>query len=655
MSLTEHSLPLEGNRQLSQALEDAHTAEAVCALASTMLCTALPIGKAEFIVKETPASAWQYACLDEPLPPELESRLEEAKTFFTEEGTIHVAPLEINPPLQASLLLYRSEDPEILHSPQLLGLLAAITPHLSEALLAHSFERQGKLILQFTRKLTALQQVNLVINNSYELNELSSAICSITTQAMGAQYAGLYYFEKDGLRMIEDLAVFKPKGLSLLKMLQDANKSSKKEVIPMEKAGFLGEAAKTGKQIAIADLGSHLEVCPEALMEHNLVSVIATPLATQREILGVLLVGTNAPRDFTPSEVELMADIARQTTGAFITSKLYQETVEEKQRADRMVEQLKVLNEATAEVGKTLDVDATCRELLKHLDRFVTVNWAGIYLLQGTAYSYTHGTAPLLESPPDPWLQALRMANYPKSLTVAPELLMNTPLESAPQVTLLPLLASSQLFGLLILSSETTDATQLDLVNTLVAHTALAINNALMHTQVEQQAITDALTNVYNRRYFNDRLRMELHRSDRYHHPVSLLILDIDFFKKCNDVLGHLGGDTVLKELSALLREKVRSVDIVARYGGEEFAVILPETPTESAYYVCEKIRAFIEEFPFTDQERLPHRNITASLGVATYPTHAKTLEELIKVADDALYCAKQGGRNRTCTAEDPS
>ncbi len=649
VSLSECSLPVEGVKQLLKRIEESVSLEALCLNAAAFLMDAFGFSRVDFAVKDDTAAPWRYADSLTPLPIELENPLDEGLSGIPfEGGTLHAIPLRLHPPLQAAVLITAAPE---LDSEKLDPILREISVPLSNALLSRAYEHQGRLVLQFTRKLRALQQVNLVINNSYELNELSAEICSITTQALGAQYAGLYHLEEGGLRMIEDLAVFKSKGLSLLKMLKDANKAAPKEVIPLERSGFLGEAVKTGKQLAINDLLSRPQDCPQELQEHQLASVIATPLATQREMLGVLLVGTSEARKFTASEVELLADIARQATGAFITSKLYRETVEEKQRADRMVEQLKTLNEATAEVGKTLDTTATCQELFNHLSLFTDVRWAGIFLLKGTNFCYTLGSSEIFDAPPDSWLQALRQANYPKSLTLNPE--KGTFFEG-PQVTLLPLLASNQLLGLVILSNEKTNETEMDLVKALVSHAALALNNSLMHTQVEQQAITDPLTELFNRRYFNDRLRMELHRSDRYKHPVSLMIMDIDFFKKCNDVLGHLGGDTVLKELSALLRDKMRQVDIVARYGGEEFAVILPETPIESAYLVCEKIRVFIEEYPFTDQERLPHKNITASLGVATYPNHADSLEELIKVADVALYWAKESGRNRTCAAEEP-
>ncbi|HEY9854108.1 MAG TPA: sensor domain-containing diguanylate cyclase, partial [Stenomitos sp.] len=375
---------------------------------------------------------------------------------------------------------------------------------------------------------------------------------------------------------------------------------------------------------------------------------MATPLVTQREILGIFLVGTKEPHAFSDSEQELLVDLAQQATGAFITGKLYGQTVEEKQRADRMVEQLKFLNEAMGAIGQHLNVATACEILAAHLPKFVATEHCSIFLRKGELWQFVAGDRHGLEEPPIAWREAVSAHPQAKSLVLSAQQLAGTPYQGASRVVVLPLSTQQEATGLVVLSSAAEiDATALELVETLVGHTALTIANALMVEKVEQQAITDGLTGVFNRRYFNDRLDTELQRSLRYSHPVSLIIMDIDYFKKANDVLGHLGGDTVLKQLAALLKEKVRKVDIIARYGGEEFAIILPETPHESALFVAEKIRAWIEEFPFTDQEKLPHKVITSSLGVSTYPDHAGTVEGLISTADEALYQAKQNGRNQ--------
>ncbi len=598
------------------------------------------------------AQPWIVFGTDEALASEVSAGLvvTDGKALATSRGAYRLLAIPMPARMQGFVLV-----PENAAFQAMPPLLPIIGGGLAAQLVLAAKAEQEALLAQMTHKLRALKQVSHQINNTYDLQELSASLCSIATSTIGAQYAGLYLLEDGMVRMVEDLAVFKSKGLSLLKMLQEANARTSKPVFPLEQAGFLEEVIRTGKPVAIADLLSEPERCPQSLLEHQLASVLATPLVTQREILGLILVGKQQAHVFTEGEQELLADLAQQTTGAFVTSKLFYNTVQEKQRADRMVEQLKHLNVASADVGKTLNVTATCQELLAHLPNFMVAHWQAIYLIKDGAWAFTAGSTPVFSAPPASWLQRLEENGYPASMELSHDLLEGTPFVEAGRVTVFPLRAKQELLGLVIVATETaTDNTGRELVETLVGHTALAINNATMMEQVERLAITDGLTGVYNRRYFNSRLDTELQRSLRFAHPVSLIILDIDFFKSVNDVLGHLGGDTVLKQLAALLREKVRKVDIVARYGGEEFAIILPETTAANAAYVAEKIRSWIEEYPFTDQERLPHRNITSSLGVASFPEHARSLEELISHADESLYRAKQAGRNQVGRLPEP-
>jgi diguanylate cyclase (GGDEF)-like protein len=141
-------------------------------------------------------------------------------------------------------------------------------------------------------------------------------------------------------------------------------------------------------------------------------------------------------------------------------------------------------------------------------------------------------------------------------------------------------------------------------------------------------------------------LKEETVRAQRFNHPVSLLMLDIDHFKHVNDTHGHGAGDVVLKGLSDLLMKQVRAVDRVCRYGGEEFTVILPETDAALAMQIAERMRAEVERQPF-DIGGGKTIGITVSIGVATYPQHLDSPEEVIKAADVALYAAKRAGRNR--------
>ena len=164
--------------------------------------------------------------------------------------------------------------------------------------------------------------------------------------------------------------------------------------------------------------------------------------------------------------------------------------------------------------------------------------------------------------------------------------------------------------------------------------------------RLELLSITDGLTKLHNHRYLQDELARAFEESQRYGRPLSVAMIDLDFFKKVNDTHGHAVGDEVLKCAAQLFRDSVRSTDLVARYGGEEFAVLMPETELEDAQTFAEKIRALVEQTPM--QTQAGPLQITISIGVASVPhTRITSAKELLVVADKALYRAKKNGRNQ--------
>ncbi len=176
---------------------------------------------------------------------------------------------------------------------------------------------------------------------------------------------------------------------------------------------------------------------------------------------------------------------------------------------------------------------------------------------------------------------------------------------------------------------------------------AVAIDNSLLHKKSEELTIMDELTELFNFRYFRNKLSDELRRADRYRQRFSILMMDLDHFKKINDVYGHQTGNIVLRELSGIIKQCVRDVDIVARYGGEEFVVILPQTGDNDAMIIAERIRSTVQNSFFSNAQGQRDIQMTISIGVASYPDGVKTLEQLIEKADKALYEAKSNGRNR--------
>ena len=163
--------------------------------------------------------------------------------------------------------------------------------------------------------------------------------------------------------------------------------------------------------------------------------------------------------------------------------------------------------------------------------------------------------------------------------------------------------------------------------------------------EVRRLAITDPLTGLYNRRHFTSMLEKEFSRVRRYKTELGCMIIDVDFFKKINDTLGHHAGDTVLSELAGILSEGLRKADIICRWGGEEFVVLLPQTGQDKVMEVAERLRHTVEEYRFLKH---PDLKVTVSIGVSTWPSEGMdSPDTIINTADEALYKAKNAGRNR--------
>ncbi|MCM8780499.1 MAG: GGDEF domain-containing protein [Candidatus Omnitrophica bacterium] len=184
-----------------------------------------------------------------------------------------------------------------------------------------------------------------------------------------------------------------------------------------------------------------------------------------------------------------------------------------------------------------------------------------------------------------------------------------------------------------------------DKFHVLVQQLILGLKRAILYEKVQDLSITDSLTGIYSRRYLMQRLEEEVLRSKKLKYSFAFLMLDIDHFKKCNDTYGHLVGDAILKELSKLIKENTRQIDLLGRYGGEEFAIILSETDQDQAFFVAERICQVVQGK--TIQAYDEKLKITVSIGISIFPKDALDAQKLIERADQALYQAKSQGRNR--------
>jgi len=199
------------------------------------------------------------------------------------------------------------------------------------------------------------------------------------------------------------------------------------------------------------------------------------------------------------------------------------------------------------------------------------------------------------------------------------------------------------------LGEEKFDEASFELLVTVATQVGMALENVRLFEETKVLSITDGMTSLYNYRYFMEHLNEEFERAKRYKRSLSVIMVDVDFFKKYNDANGHPKGDELLRKVAEIFKRTARISDTVARYGGEEFVVILPETCGEMAFGMAERLRKEVEANDFEGGKTQPGGRVTISLGVASYPEVTDSCEGIIKCADDALYRAKEEGRNRAC------
>lgn len=217
-------------------------------------------------------------------------------------------------------------------------------------------------------------------------------------------------------------------------------------------------------------------------------------------------------------------------------------------------------------------------------------------------------------------------------------------------VLVVPIVSKRKVIGVIQminrLDRKPFDETDLHLLLKLVDQAALAIERSSLYQRMSDLATTDDLTHLYNFRFLDQTLDIEIKRGQRYGSFISLIFLDMDHFKLVNDQYGHLMGSQVLVEVAQILRKSLREVDIIARYGGDEFVVVLPETNVETSSRIAHRVRNAIRAHEFLKKEGLSI-HLSASFGIAGFPEHAKNKTDLIRLADQAMYKAKVMGRDK--------
>jgi diguanylate cyclase (GGDEF)-like protein/PAS domain S-box-containing protein len=387
-------------------------------------------------------------------------------------------------------------------------------------------------------------------------------------------------------------------------------------------------------------------------------NLMIVPMRTMQGVIGAITLARTAGRDpYQLADLALLQDLAQRSAFAIESARLYESEA-------RRLHELDSLYSATRALLTTLDYDTLLGRILDAAISAIPAAEKGILNLMAPETGKLEIRAMFGYKDPRIRTSTRRRIHGYTALAIQqrkPMLIHDATMEGlygllegeaedlpVRSIIIAPLILDDQALGALILSASSRSAfTQDDLrlLESFAATISAAINNSLLHSRMQRLAITDSVTNLYNRRGFYELARREIERARRFGHSLSVIMMDLDQLKSVNDTYGHAVGDQVLRTLADRLSQHVREFDILCRYGGDEFALLLPETDLFMAASVAERLRVSIADEPMKTEGGLVP--VTISLGVTKATPNTTNLEELLKSADRALYAAKQGGRNR--------
>ena len=404
---------------------------------------------------------------------------------------------------------------------------------------------------------------------------------------------------------------------------------------------------------------SGYEVCRHLRERYSLFELPILMLTAKNQIQDIVLGFQSGANDYVQkpfdkdeliARVRTLLSLKRAVTTAIETEKQF-----ENEKQKRMFEE--TLREVTRAITSTLDLKEVLGKILEAMAQFINFDKSAVLLSEDDdfvikanngydAATLAEGTA--IDAAQDELIGRIVQKREP----VIGEKMETRFLEGAGDGVLagIPIIYQGNLLGIIVLNCKTGNISD-ELTFTLAGQAGIAIQNARLFERINAMATTDGLTGLNNRRHFFDLAEREFVRYKRYGAPLSVFMIDVDHFKRINDVHGHAVGDQVLMHLAKKLKGLVRDSDIVGRYGGEEFAVILPETKLDTAAGIAERVRKAIENDAVRAEE-IEDLKYTLSLGVSTFTRDVRSVAAVFKAADEALYEAKSLGRNRIAVKE---
>jgi diguanylate cyclase (GGDEF)-like protein/putative nucleotidyltransferase with HDIG domain len=384
---------------------------------------------------------------------------------------------------------------------------------------------------------------------------------------------------------------------------------------------------------------------------HNLGCFCGVPLVLHDHAIGVMAVHSARERVFDEGHLEMLRVLASQASIAIENARLFGEE-------QRKARHLSLLNAISSHAITTLNPEEMLWKIASEMEKGLTYDHIGIAILDystkevvvqaeaGTRRDALGRRIPIGEG----LIGHVARSGQAEIVREVRQGTLQTVLQGTVCAAALPVLYADQMLGVLYVESAAFSEftkEEMQLLRTLADLFAGALHNALTFQKAQEQAITDGLTGAKTHRFLMEALSAEWKRSTRATRQFALVLMDLDRFKFVNDFYGHLEGDVVLQRVAHILEQNCRRSDVVARYGGDEFVILMPETSVEQARQLASKLRGWVASDPL-----LRDKNITASFGIAGFPVHGSTPQELIQVADSSMYLSKHRGGNAVSTPE---
>jgi len=581
-------------------------------------------------------SVQDLAEMSEPLPVASVGTFEEFKSILTEAGVRHLTAVTLQTrEHNFGVILFPHAEWRAFGSsgPRLMvGLSLQLGLTLENYVVSHDAHRR-------TKEYELLTEIGKAISSRLDQDEVLRTIQAELGQIFDTSYFYIAFQEGDEIRFELDV---------------EANRVLPKRSRKLENA-FTEYVIRTGQPLLIR---SELEKERARLgityiPEHPAKCLVAAPIFLGNRAAGVMT-ALNTEREFVfeQRDLEVLMTAAGQVSVAVENARLFAE----EQRRSR---QLAFLNNVSRTAISSEDPVHMLGQIASEIQKNFSFDHIGIGLLD-------YGTKDI-EIKAEAGTTAHAMGRHIPlgsgilgrvARTGERALVQNAPpgtlagiLPDARGVLCIPINYGDNLIGVLNIESRSENAFSPQdalILNTLADLLATALHNAFVFQKLQQQSITDGLTGIKTRRFFWEALSAEWKRASRSGRPFSVVLIDLDKFKEVNDTMGHFEGDLVLARVGRLLEQKSRQSNVVARYGGDEFIILMPETGAEQAQVLAERLRQWIASDPMLDEHR-----ITGSFGVASFPLHGFTIEDVIRVADAGMYVSKRSGGNLVSTAQE--